>query len=358
MKKILIVILSVMMMITVAGCGKDKQATTSEESVKRVGILMPKKESPRWIKDGNNLKTELEKRGYKVDLRNADNDADTQRAQLQEMLATGTDIFIIAAVDSTSLSDILIEVKEKNIPVIAYDRLIMNSTAVTYYITFDNRGIGESYGRFVEKSLGLNDSANTFNIEIFSGSADDNNARVISEGLMGVLQPYIDNGQLKVPSGKIEFGDTTTHRWRKEEAQNRMNYLLHNVYNDGTKLDAVICASDGIANGVIRALDSHHVDSQPIITGQDGDIAAVKYILEGKQSMTLFKDTRLLANQCARTVEAIFNGDTIEVNDTSTYNNNIVVVPTYLCQPILVTKDNIKEVLVNSGYYTAEELGI
>ncbi len=358
MKKILIVILSVMILISAAGCGNDNHSDKSEESVKRVGILMPKKESPRWIKDGNNLKTELEKRGYKVDLRNADNDVDTQRAQLQEMLAQGTDILIIAAVDSSSLSDILIEIKEKNIPVIAYDRLIMNSAAVTYYITFDNKGIGKTLGRFVEKTLRLKDTDDTFNIEIFSGSADDNNARVINEGLFEVLQEYIDSGRLRVPSGKIEFSETTIHRWRKEEAQNRMNYLLHNVYNDGTKLDAVICASDGIATGVIRALDSQRTENQPLITGQDGDIVAVKNIIAGKQSMTLFKDTRLLAQKCAETVEALFNGDTIEVNDTSTYNNNIFVYPAYLCQPILETKDNNKEVFLTSGYYTAEELGL
>ncbi len=213
-------------------------------------------------------------------------------------------------------------------------------------------------GEYVEDSLGLNVGAGSFNIEIFSGSAEDNNAQVVNRGLFEVLQPYINNGQIKIPSGQIEIEQTSTALWRKQEAQKRMTNLFSSIYNNGTRLDAVICASDAIANGVITALNNYGLPNQPIITGQDGDLHSVQNIVSGKQAMTVFKDSRLLAQKCAESVEAFFNGELPEITDNMTYNNGEMIVPTYLCEPILVTKENIKEHLLDTGYYSHEEVGL
>ncbi|MCR5833673.1 MAG: sugar-binding protein [Selenomonadaceae bacterium] len=361
MKKFLLIIVSVMMLITAVGCGQTKTDTKKTVNpVKRdqkiVGVLMPHRESPRWIKDGNNLRYEFEKRGYKVDLQSSDNDVERQRSQLKYMIDNGADAIIITPIDSGALSDVLVGAKEKNIPVIAYDRLVMNSDAVSFYVSFDNKAVGRLFGEYIENTFALNSGAGFCNAEIFSGSASDSNAEVIYEGLLEVLQPYIDNGQIRIPSGQIAFEETATYLWRKEEAQKRMTNLLNSVYGNGTRLDAVICSSDVIANGIVNVLNNSSL--RPIITGQDGDLYSIQYIVAGKQAMTVFKDSRLLADKCAHVVESIFNGTLPEVTDNMTYNNGEMIVPSYLCEPILITKDNIKEHLLDTGYYAPEEVGL
>ncbi len=363
MKKIFAIVFSLMLLIVATGCGgnKDQEHADKKSEQKIVGISMPKKNSPRWIRDGDSLRYEFEKRGYKVDLQNAEDDAEKQRSQLKYMIENGADIIVIAAVDSYALSDILVGAKEKNIPVIAYDRLIMDSDAVSYYVSFDNRAVGMTFGKYIENSLRLNDGNGSFNAEIFSGSLDDKNSRIINEALFEVLQPYIDSGQLKIPSGQTAFNETATYHWLRENAQKRMNNLLETVYSDGTIPDALICASDSIANGIIRALEDHDysiLNGQPIITGQDADITAIRNIINDKQSMTLFKNTRLLAQKYADIVDAIVNGKPPEINDTESYNNGKIIVPAYLCDPIFVTKDNFKEELLDIGYYAAEDVGL
>ncbi len=366
MKKFFLIVLTVMMLLSAVGCGGYDEIggedDNSEEKSKQkiIGILMPKRDSLRWIKDGDNLRYEFEKRGYKVDMQNSENDIQRQKTQLKYMIENGADVVIVAAVDSGALADVLVEAKEKNIPVIAYDRLIMNSDAVSYYVAFDNRAVGKTLGKFVEKSLGLDKGAGNFNVEFCAGSADDNNARIVNDALFEVLQPYIDSGQLNIPSGQISFEETATYRWRSEESHKRMDSILENFYGGATPLNAVICASDSISNGVISSLETHGfhaTDYWPIVTGQDADIVAAKNIIADKQSMTLFKDTRLLAQKCAETVDALFDGEKPTVNDTTTYDNGKIIVPSYLCKPLLVTKKNFKETLLDTGYYAAEDVG-
>ncbi|MCR5833677.1 MAG: sugar-binding protein [Selenomonadaceae bacterium] len=366
MKKFLLIALSVMMLVLMAGCQKAEPVNQSNNhnevkpKQKIIGILMPQKDSPRWTKDGNNLKYEFEKRGYKVDMQNSDNNVEKQRSQLKYMIDNGADIIIVAAVDSGALADILVAAKEKLIPVIAYDRLIMNSDAVSFYVTFDNKAIGMFFGEFVEDTLGLKDGRGSFNVEFVGGSLDDNNAIIVNSGIFEVLYPYIENGQIKVPSGQISLSETNTYRWFSEEAYTRVTKLLINTYN-GIKPDAIICSSDGLAEGAVKALDEQGYTvgvNWPIITGQDADISAIKNIIAGKQSMTLFKDTRVLSAKCAEMVIDIMEGKLPDINDNMTYDNGSIIVPSYLCQPVLVTKENFKEVLLDTGYYAAEDVGL
>ncbi|MCR5833678.1 MAG: sugar-binding protein [Selenomonadaceae bacterium] len=367
MKKFFLIILSSFIFLALTGCGVYEEVNHNANDVREktkqriIGILMPKRDSLRWTKDGDNLRYEFEKRGYKVDMQNSENDTQRQQDQLKYMIENGADIIIVAAVDSEALAEVLAEAKTKNIPVIAYDRLIMNTDAVSYYVSFDNKAVGRLLGEYIENTFGLNNGAGNFNVEFFAGSVDDNNARIVNDSLLEVLQPYIDNGQLNIPSGQIDFDQTTIYRWRNEESNKRMGNILENVYGGQTPPDAVICASDSISSGVISALEAYGFrapDYWPIVTGQDGDVVAARNIITGKQSMTIFKDTRVLSAKCAEMVDDLFNGNIPDINDNMTYDNGEIIVPSYLCQPVVVTKDNFKEVFLDTGYYAPEDVGL
>ncbi|MCR5833675.1 MAG: sugar-binding protein [Selenomonadaceae bacterium] len=354
MKKILGIILAVMM-LTMTGCGG-----TNDTGTKKIGVLIPKTNSDRWIRDGETFKEEFEKRGYEVEVLNAQDDVETQIEQIKEMISKDVDVMIIGAVDTLALEDVLIGAEEKKIPVISFDKLIMNSNAISYFVAFDSEFVGRTYGEYIEKEFGLKDGKGGYNVEFFAGSIDDSNAKLIHESLLKVLQPYIDNEQLKVPSGQTKFNNTDTYRWLKQESYRRMNEFMTNIYNDGTELDAVICASDCVADGVISSLIAKNYgngESWPVITGQDANISAYKYIMADKQALTMLKDTHLLAPKCIEIVDALMQGKTPDTKDATIYNNGNVDVPSYLYTPVVITKDNVKEVLLDSGFYTAEQVG-
>jgi putative multiple sugar transport system substrate-binding protein len=274
------------------------------------------------------------------------------------MITTGCKVLVIASIDGDSLSTVLTKAKEANIPVIAYDRLIKGTDAVSYYATFDNLLVGTTQGEFIRDTLDLEKAAGPFNIELFTGSPDDNNARYFFKGAMDVLQPYIDNGKLVVVSGQKKFEEVATLNWSTEEAQKRMENIITAHYADGTKLDAVLSSNDSVANGITNALLSagYTAENFPVLTGQDCDIASVKNIIAGTQSMSIFKDTRTLASQVVSMVEAILQGEEVSVNDTESYDNGTGIIPTFLCQPVFADKDNYQKLLIDSGYYTIEEL--
>ncbi|HIT90397.1 MAG TPA: sugar-binding protein [Candidatus Merdenecus merdavium] len=323
---------------------------------KKVGVAMPTKDLQRWNQDGANMKNELEAAGFTVDLQYANNDIATQVSQVENMISSNCDILVIASIDGSALGTALKGAKEKNIPVIAYDRLIMETDAVSYYATFDNESVGEIQGQYIVDQLDLENEAGPFNIELFTGSSDDNNCVFFFGGAMKVLQPYLDEGKLVVKSGT----DTTlaacaTPNWSTEESQKRMENIIAKSYSDGTTLDAVLSSNDSVANGITNALASY-TGEFPVLTGQDCDITSVKNILAGKQSMSIFKDTRELASQVVKMVTAINNGEEPEVNNTSDYDNGTGIIETYLCTPVFVDKDNYKELLIDSGYYTEDQL--
>ncbi len=387
-KKVLSVLLSMTMAAALlAGCGSsaapaadapaeeaapaadapaEEAAAPAASGGKRVAVAMPTQSSERWINDGANMKAQLEELGYEVDLQYAEDDVQAQVSQIENMIAAGANCLVIAAVDSSALVNVEQQAKDAGIPVIAYDRLLMDSDAVSYYATFDNKGVGTAIGEYIKanatkdgnkgldavKSAGL-----TMNIEFLMGSPDDNNALMLYNGLMEVLKPYLDDGTLVCKSGRTTFDDTCILRWSQETAQQNMENYLTGFYSD-EDIDIVASAFDGFAYGAKAALEGagYTADNWPMITGQDAELMATKNIIAGTQTMSIYKDTRLLASKCVTMVQAVLEGAEPEINDTEQYNNGKIVVPSYLCTPVAVDVNNYKEIIVDGGYYTEEQL--
>ena len=328
----------------------------------KVGVSMPTKDLQRWNQDGSNMKAQLEKAGYVVDLQYANNDIPTQVSQIENMITGKCKVLVIAAIDGSSLSNVLATAKKKNIQTIAYDRLIMDTDAVSYYATFDNYKVGTLQGDYLVDKLGLKSrsASDPVYMEFFTGDPGDNNINFFFGGAMDVLKPYLDSGVIVCLSGQTAKAQAATLEWSTARAQDRMeNLITSNVYSPKvTKLDAVYCSNDSTAQGVTQALLSAGYDASnfPIITGQDCDITSVKNMIKGTQSMSVFKDTRTLASKVVEMVDAIMKGSNPPINDTQTYNNNVKVVPSFLCEPVFGDVNNYKALLVDTGYYKESEL--
>src|SRR5262245_56273979 len=320
-----------------------------------VGISMPTKSSARWIADGDNMVKVFTEMGYGTDLQYAEDDIPNQLAQIENMVTKGVKVLVIAAIDGTTLSAILQQAHDSGVKVIAYDRLIRDSGNVDYYATFDNFQVGVIQATSIVDGLGLKDGKGPFNIELFGGSPDDNNAFFFYDGAMSVLQPYIDSGKLVVQSGQMGMDKVGTLRWDGAVAQSRMDNLLSAYYGD-KRVDAVLSPYDGLSIGILSSLKGVGYCTQqqpcPVVSGQDAEIPSVKSILRGEQSSTVFKDTRDLAKVTVNLVDAVLAGKSPEINDTKTYNNGVKVVPSYLLKPVAVDATNWKQILVGSGYYT------
>ena len=337
------------------GCGSAAGGSSASGGTK-VGVSMPTKDLQRWNQDGANMEAELKAAGYAVDLQYASNDVQTQLSQIENMISSGCNVLVVAAIEGSSLGEALDMAKEAGIPVIAYDRLIMNSDAVSYYATFDNYMVGTKQGQFIADALDLENAEGPFTMEITAGDPGDNNANYFYNGAMDVLQPYIDAGKIVVTSGQTDFASVATAAWATETAQSRMENILSSFYADGTNLDIALCSNDSTALGVTNALAANYTGSYPVVTGQDCDIANVKNMLDGKQSMSIFKDTRTLASQVVKMVGQIASGETVDVNDTESYDNGTGIIPSFLCEPVFADVNNYKELLIDSGYYTEDQL--
>ena len=347
MKKVLAILLALVLCVSVTGAlAADK-----------VGVSMPTKSLQRWNQDGENLKAKLMEAGFDVDLQFANDKVDLQVSQIEGMIAGGCKVLIISAIEASSLGSVLAEAKAQGVKVICYDRLIKDTDAVSYYVTFDNYKVGVIQGTYIEDVLGLKDGKGPYNVEFTAGDPGDNNAGFFFNGAMDLLKPYIEKGQLVVPSTQTAFEQVATPTWKSEVAQARFEGILASFYSDGkTKLDAVVCSNDSTAYGVTTALELAGYTTFPYITGQDCDVANTKNIIAGKQSMSVFKDTRTLAAQAVQMTVDILAGKEPEVNDTTTYNNGVLVVPTFLCVPVFADVNNYKEILLDSGYYTEDQL--
>ncbi|MES2247284.1 MAG: multiple monosaccharide ABC transporter substrate-binding protein [Pseudomonadota bacterium] len=324
-----------------------------------IAISMPTKSSARWIADGANMVKYFKDKGYKTDLQYADDDIPNQLAQIENMVTKGSKVLVIAAIDGTTLSDVLQKAADKGVKVIAYDRLIKGSKNVDYYATFDNFQVGVLQAQSIETALGLKSGKGPFNIELFGGSPDDNNAFFFYNGAMSVLDPYIKSGKLVVRSKQMGMDKVGTLRWDGAVAQARMDNLLSAFYTKD-RVDAVLSPYDGLSIGILSSLKGVGYGSgsqpMPVVSGQDAEIPSVKSILRKEQSSTVFKDTRELAKVTVAMVDAMLSGKTPEVNDTKTYNNGIKVVPSYLLKPVSVDGSNWKQVLVDSGYYKESQV--
>ncbi|MDM7830569.1 substrate-binding domain-containing protein [Cellulomonas edaphi] len=332
----------------------------SSDEAPLVGLAMPTTEQSRWVADGDNLEAQFTSLGYQVDKKYAENDVAGQVAQVQAMIDEGADALVIGSVDGKALAGVLAQAHAAGIPVISYDRLIRDSKDVDFYASFDNARVGVMQGNALLRGLGILDATGAptgkkgpFNIEVFAGSPDDNNATVFYDGAMSVLKPYLDSKVLVVPSGQVAREDVAIASWDPKTGGKRMDSLLGAYKN--RHLDGILAPNDGLAQAAIASAKS--LGYVPVVTGQDSEIPAVKSVADGEQYMTVYKDTRQLAEVTVAMVSALLKGTQPEVNDTATYDNGVKVVPSYLLAPQEVNKDNYRRLLVDGGYYTAEEVG-
>lgn len=373
-KKVAAFALAGVMAFGAAGCSSDRGGAPTEETEDVVveegeaagdcsftpdgliGVAMPTKSLERWNRDGADLQALLEEMGYKVDLQYADNKPEMQISQLENMINAGAEVLVVASIDGEALGPVLETAAEKGIPVIAYDRLIKGTEAVDYYASFDNEKVGTLQGQYIEEFI--KEGEGPYNIELFAGSPDDNNARFFFKGAFDVLTPYLEDGTLVVQSGKQpatvdEWQSIGIQGWEGSKAQAEMENRLNSHYRD-QKVDIVLSPNDSLALGIAEALQGNGYaagsDDYPILTGQDADEANVNNIIAGAQSMTVWKDTRDLGGVVGNMVDEIMTCSEVTVNNTTDYDNDVKVVPSYLLEPVVVTKDNIKEQLVDSGF--------
>ena len=367
MKRLLSTMLAAAITLSLVGCGSANSSssgssgsTTTKATGNLIGVAMPTQSLQRWNQDGENMKKELEAKGYTVVLQYANNDVNTQIQGIENMITKKCKVLVVAAIDGSTLTDVLKKAGDSGIKVIAYDRLIMKTSNVDYYATFDNFKVGVIQGQYIETKLGLKDGKGPFNIELFGGSPDDNNATFFYKGAMSILQPYIDSKKLVVASKQEAFTTIAIPGWESAKAQSRMDNLITSTYAKGAKLDVVLSPNDSLAIGIVASLKNAGYGTAakpyPVLTGQDCDKPNVVAMINGQQSMSIFKDTRTLATKVVEMTTSLIDGKTAEVNDTKTYNNGSKVVPSFLCDPVYADKTNYKQILVDSGYYKESDL--
>ena len=350
MKKIIALALVLVMILSLCACGGKKDDTTT------IGILMPTKEQTIWSIQGERLVAGFQAAGYATEIEYAEDDSARQATQIENMISKGVDALVIVAVDGAALTDACEKAKEAGILVIAEDRLITNTEAVDFYVTFDLVKMGELQGQYIADALDLANQAGPFNLEIFSGSQDDPNAQLFYNGAMNILNPYIEEGKLVIKSGQVAYDVTAIQSWDSAKAQARMDNLLSGYYADD-HLDAVLVAADCLAIGVISSLESMGYGTAdnafPLVTGQDAELAAVKNIKAGKQSMTAFLDANELVKIIVPATTALLKGE--DPGATSSYNNGVIDVPALTYDPVPITADNV-EYLVEVGFFTDADI--
>ncbi len=323
-----------------------------------VGLSMPTEDLKKKKNTGSELESLINELGYDTFLSYEDNSVANQISDLESMIYIGCDVIIIVPIDPYSLTDVLELAEEKGVTIISYDRLIMNSDAVSYYVNYDNYMVGTLQGEYIVDSLDLENADGPFNLEIFAGDPDDTNALFFYTGAMDVLYPYIESGKLIVKSGETDFETVATDNWMSSLATERMMRILNDNYSDGENIDAIMCSNDSTAYGAILALQENYSGNWPVITGQDCDILNVKFILNGEQSMSIFKESSALENVAANMVDQILKGEVVDINDVGTYDNGLGAVPSFLCEVVSVDIDNYEYYLIDSGYYTKDNLGL
>jgi putative multiple sugar transport system substrate-binding protein len=363
-RKIIALTTATLALTAMSGCGRSSTSNDAKSGVTggtkgTIGVAMPTKTSERWIKDGNYVKSQLTAAGYKVDLQYANDDIPTQVTQVNNMVTKKDQVLVVAAIDSTALTGVLKQAKDAGVPVIAYDRLLLNTQAVDYYATFDNLKVGVLQAESLVKGLKDSGKAAPWNVELFAGSPDDNNATFFFNGAMSVLKPMIASGQIKVLSGETNFKTVATLRWDAAVAKKRMENILTKSYSS-VDVQGVLAPYDGLSRGIIAALKGNGYGSGgkklPVITGQDAEIESVKAILAGEQYSSVFKNTRDLAAATVTMIKQIAEKKQVTVNDTKTYNNGLKVVPTELLQPVEIDKTNVKKILLDAKYYTEAQM--
>jgi putative multiple sugar transport system substrate-binding protein len=360
MRKTLTALVTMGLALSLAACGGSTEVKGIEANKgATIGLAMPTTTSPRWRNDGNSMIAEFTKMGYKTDLRFAENSPKTQVQQIQTMIDNGDKVLVIAAVDGNALTDVLANAKEHDVKVIAYDRLILGTPNVDYAATFDNFRVGVMQANTLVKGLGLPKAKGPFTLEMFAGSPTDNNTKIFYNGAISILRPYIASGKLVVRSNQTQLSQITTKDWDGAVAGKRMDKIFDQYYRN-TRLDAVLAPYDGISRGIIKSAKEHGYGSAakpyPLVSGQDAEVDSIRDIIAGTQTATIYKDSRELAKVAVQMANALLTGGKPVVNDTTSYNNGVKVVPTYLLPPLDITKANYSTILVDGGYYTTAQL--
>lgn len=368
MKKFLALLLALVMTLSLVACGgggdtPDNNENSDNDGAQTVGISMPTKSLERWNRDGSYLKEQFEKAGYNVLLTYSDNDNNQQNNDIANMLAENIDLLIVAAIDGEALAQTLADAKDQNVPVIAYDRMITNSDAVNYYVSFDNYTVGVLQAQYVIDKLDLaNAGDKTYNIEFTAGDPADNNAGFFFNGAYDTLKTYIDAGTLKIPSGKTTFEQVATPAWSTDTAMENFQNTLASYYSDGTVLDIALCSNDSTAMGVAKAITSDYAGSNtPLVTGQDGDIANLQNIVDGVQTMTVYKNVADEAGVTLVLAQALLAGETIDASlcskfaveaacNTTDYSNGTTAATSFLLVPYSIDAENL-QLLVDTGNY-------
>lgn len=356
MKKLLAIALSLLMM---SACFAAAYADT--EAVK-IGISLPTQSLERWNRDGAYLAEQFKSAGYETVLSYADNDSARQADDIMNMFSSGATVLIISAVDGEAMDAVMSAADNAGAAIIAYDRLIMND-AVDCYVSFDNYAVGRLQGQYIESALDLpNAGGKTYTIEFTAGDTADNNAGYVFSGAFDVLKGYIDAGTLNVLSKQTELAEVATVKWDADAACARTAEILSAFYTDGAAPDAWLCSNDSTAIGVAQALSSAYAGSNVIITGQDGELASLANIVDGKQSMTVYKNVPNEAVVTFAIVKAMIAGEEIGeklaaavgaecVYDALSYETSAgKKCPSFLLAPSVITKDNLQE-LVDTGLY-------
>jgi putative multiple sugar transport system substrate-binding protein len=348
---------------TVFAGGGQQSGGSAGRSKGLIGVVMPTRSEERWNKDGNAVKEGLEKLGYSVDLQFSDDDIPTQTRQIDDMITKGVKVLVIASIDGSALGQQLANAVAEKIPVISYDRLLMQSPNVDYYVSFDNYKVGRQMGDILVNGLSLNNpKKRPVVIELFAGSPDDNNSVGFYQGAIDVLKPFMDNGTLRIPSGQIERTVIGTLRWDAAEAQKRMENLLSRYYSGNEVLDGILSPYDPISLSCLEACKAVGYGTSdkplPVVGGQDCIVASVKSIWIGEQYATVLKDTRTLGAATVELVDKIMKGEAVTGLDTTSYNNGAKVVPSLLLDSVIVTKDNLEKAVIDTGYHTRAELGL
>ncbi|MGI5849682.1 MAG: substrate-binding domain-containing protein [Christensenellales bacterium] len=378
-KKIIGLLLAVLLIFTLAAaCGQQagskstesKEPSESEKTVEeskepieakggKVGILSPTVNVVRFVTDSEYMQAKLQDMGYTAEIQYADDNVSNQINQIENMITKGFDVLILIPVDAEAVAPACDKAFEAGIGIISYDRLVKATKSVTYYATFDNVKVGEACGQYIVDKLDLENVEGPFNIELFTGDIADNNAKMTLDGAMSVLQPYIDNGKLVVPSGQTALEQCVTQGWDSGAAQDRMENIISGFYSD-KKLDAVMTTYGGMGIGVATALKENGYGTadkpMPIITGQDAELRIIKSIIADEMTMSICKDTRVLGDIAVGMADAIIKGEDYPINDTSSYDNGAFIVPTYLADVTVFDKDNLDEVTIDSGLFTREEV--
>ncbi|MEV4825774.1 sugar-binding protein [Micromonospora sp. NPDC049275] len=342
-------------MLALAGCGSGRDGDSDAKggdakgfaANSLIGVALPAKTSENWVLAGDLFTNGLKEAGFQGDVQyaGASTTVADQQAQITAMVTKGAKVIVIGATDAAQLSTQVAAAHQAGVKVIAYDRLIKNTPDLDYYVAFDNFKVGQLQGQALLDGMKAKKPNGPYNIELFSGSPDDNNAGVFFDGAMSVLKPEIDKGNVVVASGQKDVKQTAIQGWKAEGAQARMDQLLTSTY--GTKpLDGVLSPNDTLARAILTSVKGAGKQI-PVVTGQDSEVESVKSIVKGEQYMTINKDTRNLVKETINMVKALQAGNAPQVNDTKSYNNGSKVVDTFLLPPVAVTKANAAEAYAN-----------